>query len=245
MAGKYIRPSDPNWVVVAAFSILSLVLGFAYGNASATVFRLKEWQALIGATVGGTIAALALLATWTMASRTLRFNTIAREETRIEEELPALRETVGWLSQIVTLLRGMEGRHMTAFVLESFVNRSSSIQDQISKAIPLADTQTVQQIAETLLKLYAAAESYKRIEGQLEDLRQLIDRSGTVPTQADHDDKVAAYAATLGQSHVIIALDKASVQFFTLYAGLEQRRMKFESRLTRIRAEIEHYLDVR
>ncbi len=228
-----------NWIVVTAFSFLFAVLGFAYGNALGSSFQFKDWQPLIGAIV----AACALVATWMMASRTLRLNTISREETRIEENLPKLREAVEWLSQVAVLLQGMEGRHQTSFVLESFVNRSSPMQDQISKAIPLADARMVQQIAQALLKLYGAAEQYKYLEQQLRDLSDLIDGSRPITTEAERDSQVLAYADRMGKPHIVRSLDKARGEFLTLCSELEERRMKLESRLVRIRAEIDHYLD--
>lgn len=239
MRPKSIDPRDPNWTLVAAFSTLSLVLGFAYGDEWAREgFHLKDWQPLLAAFV----AAVAIIAAWTMARRSLRFNAISREEDRIEESLPALRETTEWLSQIAFLLQGMEDRHQTAFALESFVKPTSPMRDQIAEAIPLADDQMVQRIAGALLKLYAAAQGFNRVERELEDLRVMIGRSRPTTTEADREASVVEYANRLGKSHVVAALDKSRAEFLALCAHLEARRVNLESRLVRIRAEIERYI---
>ena len=240
MRPKSIDPRDPNWILVAAFSTLSLVLGFAYGNEWAREgFHLKDWQPLLAAFV----AAVGIIAAGMMASRTLRFNAISREENRIEERLPGLREATAWLSEVLSALRGLRNQEETSRTLHLFrIGRpGTSIEAEVAEATPLADATTQQRIAQAFLNFHAVA---RRLDALVDDIaaaREVLrGNPGSIREQADVISTNMTAAQRRGS--IMGELDNAFAELSSLHNELECRRTTFEARLARLRAEIDRYL---
>src|SRR5688572_5330383 len=107
-------------VTIAATGVLGAVAGFAYGRGLPDDFFewLHHWQALTGAMLTVSIAMIAATLVW----RTLRFNVMAREETRIEDDLPGLRQAQEWLSNLFLYSRGMIDAMSVLRTLPGFLN---------------------------------------------------------------------------------------------------------------------------
>jgi len=240
VAPKSIDPHNPTLILVAAFSTLSLVLGFAYGNEWAREgFHLKDWQPLLAAFV----AAVGVIAAWMMARRTLRFNAISREENRIEEGLPGLREATAWLSQVLSALRGLRNQEETSRTLNLFrIGRpGTSIEAEVAEAIPLADATTQQRIAQAFLNFYAVA---KRLDSVVDDIaaaREVL-RGNPASIRAQVDVFTTNMTAAQQRGSILGELDNAFAELSSLHNELETRRTTFEARLARLRTEIERYL---
>jgi hypothetical protein len=239
MALKLVGPRD-TWVIVAAFSTLSGVLGFAYGNVwEEAGFQMKEWQTLLAAFV----PALGVLGAWIMASQTLRFNAFSQEERRIEnDELPKLIQVTDWLSRITYTLPEAEKRQIWSWLENEGINiTQTSIEAKVDKAIGSQDTPTKQRITGLLTQLYFASKRLDGIERDGTQLREMTAQSRPLMTDAEVDVSVANYATNQGKPHVEAAIDGARDDLLSLYDGLRKRRKEIENRRDRLRAWIEHY----
>lgn len=218
-------------VLVVAYSTLSCVLGFAYGSIWSGTSALKDWLPL----GGSALTATSIIVAWLMARRTFRFNAISREETRLEEKLPGLREATAWLSLIFDTVDNLATPEETFAVLNSRlrVSKDKSIKELVDKALQLAEGTTREQVTYAVANLYFAARG----------LDNFLDMLGLMHMGREHNLRTNPEAIRQRLEHVD-AISKAAYELMQLRDNFRARLKTLETRLTRLRGEIDRYLEL-
>jgi hypothetical protein len=140
----------------AAFiGLLTFVLGFAYGNLFEVqyAFHLKDWQTLASTLVAIVAAAVGYFGVRT----TQRINVLIKEQDRIDELLPGLRQVDDVLRVIRSPLHNLRPQHryQAHLILDAAFKTEpgESVEDVVPRKIPLADNHLKREVASIVFAL--------------------------------------------------------------------------------------------
>ena len=157
-------------VLVVAAAIFGLVFGFAYGNLLGVQygFQVKDWQ-----TFGAMLVALAAAAVAYIGVRnTQRITVMIREQDRIDDLLPGLRQVNELLMVIRGPLNAMRPQHryQAALLLDAAikVQPGESVEDSVRRQLPLADHHLRWEVTEIVFALKSQAAILEVGEEELE-----------------------------------------------------------------------------
>lgn len=142
---------------------LAFVLGFAYGDlfGARYDFHLNEWQGLVGTFVAIVAAGVAYISVWT----TQRVNVMIKEQDRITELLPGLRQ----VHELLLIPRGVlnslrpQQRYQAVVLLDAAFHAQpgESLEDVVRRKLPLADDHLRWELARIIFALKSQAEIVK------------------------------------------------------------------------------------
>jgi hypothetical protein len=240
----HMKPQLPGLPTVVALMLTAMIAAWIGILGPLDLSRLQAWQT----SIVGISALCGVLFTATVAvrnvSRQIRINILSREEDRIERMLPGLREAdtfaSGFLQYRIT--QGFVGI-VDAFRTDGFGVQGSTYQKDVMKALPYTDGATrrrVEQLLYVCFRWAIHAESGRQsVETKSAHTR---DHAQWVPSElkkalADLDEARKFYSQ---------ARDQFRLSMDGLEAGIIAIRKSvnlYETRLLRIRREIEVYFD--
>jgi hypothetical protein len=163
------RISNTTILVVAA-AMLAFLLGFAYGNLFEVQygFHFKDWQTLASTCVAVIAATLAYIG----VRDTQRINVLIKEQDRIAELLPGLRQVNELLMIPRGVLNGMQPQHRyQANLLLDAAFRAQpgeSLEDVVRRKLPLADDRLKWEMARLIFALKSQAQILKAGQEEVE-----------------------------------------------------------------------------
>lgn len=126
---------------------------------------LKEWQTLASATV----ALAAICIAWVNVTRqlkhqrrTLSLDLMSREEERMQDALPALREASEFLGGLVKGLRALPVRAETLNALRLNFLRSAEPREAVARAVPSGDDELRRRIESVVTDIRTAADRLEK-----------------------------------------------------------------------------------
>ena len=146
-------------IFIAMATIYGFVFGFGYGNLFEAKygFELKEWQTLAGVLVAVAAAILAYIG----VQGTQRINVMIKEQDRLSEQLPGLRE----VSELMLVVRSPLGSLRTGHLYQAKIlidsvlhmGPTDSIEAAVHRRLPLADHHLRKEVVDVLFHVYSQA----------------------------------------------------------------------------------------
>ena len=231
---------SPLWLISLAMALgvfLSVAIPLIV---SVNTINSTAWIGFCGSILGGAIALIAVVVTTRNVRRQLRVNLLSREEDRMEEELPGLRQAFEFLDYCRTqflpdpnqILETLRGRGIE-------VDKQMSL-DDFAQQFSMTDKRTLRMVFELIDRIISRCHAFSKARAQLETLQQeMINdisvffeqrkqwRSTQTIDVARHFEILKGY---------LDALNAAA-------SGLDDRIERTNRRLLSFREEIEEYFE--
>ena len=223
-------------VLATALALLfPLSVPFLVGS---TPLRPADWLGFAGSILTSGVAFAAVMVAWRNISRQMRANFLSREEDRIEDELPGLRDTEDRLATMLSLLEAAGRPQVILEILRpsGLLDGEGNLSGAIDRAFPRANEITRRRLTEHFFDLrnsLSAAVATERLL-RLETSAFFVDDPSNpeaTSLRQQLDEQWPAVMRSIG------ALRQFQIR---MVARLEI----MTTRLPRIRAEIESRIDV-
>jgi hypothetical protein len=214
---------------------------------SANAVNSTAWIGFCGSILGGAITLIGLVVATRNVNRQLQVNLLIREETRMEEELPGLKQAFEFLDYCRSeflpdpdhILHALERR---AIETEDPIDGPMSL-DVFAKHFSTTDRRTLISVFELIEKIVSRCYWFSRAEVQLENLqKEMVNDIINFPPNIIEERKLwrSKQQGDIVQHFEILQgyiaeVDKAA-------SSLDQRIKKTNRRLLSFREEIEAYL---
>jgi len=233
-----------NWTITTiAISVLTFVLGFAYGNLAGLEyeFRLQEWQTLVSAIIAIALGMLAFFGVWS----TQRVNVMIKEQERIDALLPGLWQTKELLVSLQGPLRRLrrQTRYESGLFIDSAfrVKSDESFEDAVRRSLPLADEHLRDEVIRNTFALKVYATSLKIGKEEVDRcLRELAQIDQFAPESRDAVRETAEIARE-NYERDIDRMEEALIVFDRFCSSIRQRILNAENRRTLIREFLDRF----
>jgi hypothetical protein len=233
-----------NWTITSiAISVLTFVLGFAYGNLLGLEyeFRLQEWQTLVSAIIAIALGMLAFFGVWS----TQRVNVMIKEQERIDALLPGLRQTKELLVSLqgpLQRLRPQTRYESGVFIDSAFgAKNGEPFEDAVCRSLPLADEHIRDEVIRNTFALKVQATFLKigkeEVDRCLSELAE-IDQFAPEAQQAVRE---TAEIARENYERDIEKMGEALIVFDRFCISIRQRNSDAENRRTIIREFLDRF----
>jgi hypothetical protein len=185
LAGANMQLKNTTLLVVAV-AMLAFLLGFAYGNLFEVQygFQFKDWQTLASTCVAVIAATLAYIG----VRGTQRISVLIKEQDRVAELLPGLRQ----VNELLIVLRGVlkalrpQHRYQAHLLLDAAFRTQSgeSLEDVVRRKLPLADDHLKWEVARLIFALKSQATILKVGHEEVEKYQTEVAHTDTVAPSA-------------------------------------------------------------
>jgi hypothetical protein len=232
---------SPLWLIS-----LALLLGVFLTTTiplviSSNAINSTAWIGFSGNVVGGAVALIAVVVASMNVARQLRVNLMSREEDRMEQDLPGLREAATYLIQIRRALHGKTPIRMRS-VVNSFnsISAHDRLEDAIRKRIPTVPRRVQDVVVARITAIDHLTFSLSRIGKKLAEATSRLEFEKEAGLDAT---EIRGHAAEL-QAEFNVEQELLDIQLerldATTAAVLDEIR-RFERLLAAFRPQIERY----
>lgn len=234
-------------VLIIAATVLGSVFGFTVGNTLdyEFAFHLKEWQTLTSAIV----AFIGITVAYLGVRQTQRINVLIKEQDRIDELLPGLRQADDLLALPRSVLNAIRQQHryQAAVLLDAAFKAEDgeSLEDVVRRKFPLADNHLKRELAKIIFALKSQARileiGHKEVERYQTDVANIntfapCAREGLLEVTKRVEESYKRENETMGK--LILALEAFA-------ASIKQRISKAEARSEIIRNVLDKFFQER
>jgi len=249
-----LNPRNDLWPI--ALLIFSAVLATWLGVAGpildeATVggffSLLKQWQILLGAIIAVTALVIAVIAISRQFDRQRRFTTVnlkSREEERMENALPGLREALDLLIPLYNELQAPKAKQNPGKILQGLFNSKTETLAQLAqRRLPSADERVRREVIDILIVLRSQCMAIARAEQELKDAQAVLATIEAAPA-ADYE-RIGA-APQVAEAHVklqMAAMGREITALGRTIKTINQRIDTYVARMNRFRRDIENFFE--
>jgi hypothetical protein len=235
------------WLMSLAMALGILISVLVPLIISSNTVNSTAWIGFCGSILGGAITLIGLIVATRNVNRQLQVNLLIREETRMEEELPGLKQAFEFLDYCRSeflpdpdhIIHALQRRGIEA---DDPMDGPMSL-DVFAKHFSTTDRRTLISVFELVEKIVSRCYSFSRAEVQLQTLQnEMVNDIGVFPPDIIEERKKwrSAQQGDLAQQFEILRgylaeLDKAA-------SDLSERMKDTNRKLIAYRTEIKKYL---
>lgn len=230
-------------IFVAMAAIYGFVLGFGYGNLFEAKygFELKEWQTLAGVLVAVGAAILAYIG----VRGTQRINVVIKEQDRLTESLPGLREVSELMLIVRSPLRSLRTEHLyqAKILIDSVLNMkpTDSIEAAVHRRLPLADHHLRKEVLDILFLVYRQAALLVVGKDEVDSYRKDIAQIHTFAEDARAGLREVAQRVEASHKRESDEMRRLIASLDTYADTVKERILQAEQRLSTIRGAIDKF----
>jgi hypothetical protein len=236
-------PERNATIAVVVTAVLASLLGFAYGNyfERRYSFDLKDWQTLLSAMVAFLGVALAYMG----VRGTQRINVLIKEQDRIAELLPGLRQVDEALAIPRSVLAQLRHRYQAHILLDAAFKQQDGewVEDVVRRKLPLADDHLKWEVARIVFALKTQAKILQVGHDEVE--RNQTDVANIQTFAQETREGLLETARRVEQSHEREDETMGTlIAAFNVFAqSIKQRISKAEARKNTIQGVIDQFFE--